>query len=323
MDTVSTSWSLDSTETTADDAAVNCDLMPYQLPELPKCMGDFGLSFFAPLLDVTKEEPDSPFVCSTTPAEVEDDVDEERSDKATPRELFPLQIAPEPSENIRDCPPILTKDMIQTLREQLPYAVRDNIWERVFAIGLHGDSFLSMTRQCQSIRHSVVVIRTTAGEILGGYVNEEWSSARKLAQHTYYGSGQSFVFGSSSATASDRLLQIYRWTGHNDYCQFYDCQSRRIGMGGAGDFGWFVSDDFLHGQTGFSGTFGNPPLASSQMFDVQAFEVYGLVCPVVFDRFATVRPALNTSRNSNSNHNIETEETQTETQSTIIPSWNR
>lgn len=250
VDGLSTSCSLDSAEIPS-----GCNGIP-ELKHLQKRMGDFGLALFAPLLDATEE----PML-------------DEMEYTPRPNDPIPIQIAPEPIEQLTECPRILTTEMIQTLREELPYAVRDNIWERVFAIGLHGDSFFTMTQQCQSIRHSVVVIRTTEGEVLGGYVNENWSAKR--LSHEYYGSGQSFVFGGNDD------LQIYKWTGHNDYCQLYDSDSRRIGMGGAGDFGWFVTDDFLHGQTGCSATFGNPPLVSSHLFAVQDFEVYGLVCPVI------------------------------------------
>ena len=77
------------------------------------------------------------------------------------------------------------------------------------------------------------------------------------------------------------LVHVYRWTGENDYCQICDDERRKLCLGGVGDFGWVVSNDFMTCQTGPCQTFGNPQLASSQTFPIAEFEVYGLASPVL------------------------------------------
>ena len=54
-------------------------------------------------------------------------------------------------------------------------------------------------------------------------------------------------------------------------------------MGGQGDFGWRVQENFEVGQTGYSMTYGNPPLVPSGFFEVAEFEVYGLAPALFFD----------------------------------------
>ena len=49
-------------------------------------------------------------------------------------------------------------------------------------------------------------------------------------------------------------------------------------MGGEGDFGWIVQDNFSRGQTGPCRTFANPPLLppAERVFQVADLEIYGL-----------------------------------------------
>jgi hypothetical protein len=133
------------------------------------------------------------------------------------------------------------------------------------------------------------VVRSVTGEILGGFASEKWriQDEKGHNRHAYYGTGQSFVFCSHpdctdsseehpAGNSSSDTLHVYKWTGENDYCQICDYEKRVLCMGGVGDFGWIVSDDFTLCQTGACGTFGNPPLMKPDTFDIADFEIYGL-----------------------------------------------
>jgi hypothetical protein len=58
---------------------------------------------------------------------------------------------------LQACPWILSECQMQYLQQYLPHSIRDNIWERRFMIGLHGDSFCTLLQKCAGHKHSIVV----------------------------------------------------------------------------------------------------------------------------------------------------------------------
>eukprot|EP00594_Rhizosolenia_setigera_P018482 CAMPEP_0178977998 /NCGR_PEP_ID=MMETSP0789-20121207/24861_1 /TAXON_ID=3005 /ORGANISM="Rhizosolenia setigera, Strain CCMP 1694" /LENGTH=459 /DNA_ID=CAMNT_0020667581 /DNA_START=364 /DNA_END=1743 /DNA_ORIENTATION=- len=84
-----------------------------------------------------------------------------------------------------------------------------------------------------------------------------------------------------------KQLNIYRWTGKNNYNQLIHVNESRIAMGGGGSCGTFglcIEDSFLSGSSGSCETFDNPPLAlgrdkdglqGESYFEVVGMEVYG------------------------------------------------
>jgi TLD len=202
-----------------------------------------------------------------------------------------LRVVSESPQNLDDCPRILSLAQMQTLRKYLPESLHERHWDRCFCIGVHGDSFCTLLQKCAPFQYSIVVIRTVTGQVLGGFATATWRIRDENGpggRHAYYGSGQFFVFASHPAVPSQRHtttngtpttfpeLTVYPWTGHNDYCQICDVERRVMCMGGVGDFGWIVSDDFTLGQTGPCATFGNPVLCSAPSFEIADFEIYGL-----------------------------------------------
>ncbi len=194
-------------------------------------------------------------------------------------------------ESLEDhCPRILTKDMMQQLHSCLPESLQMNSWHRCFALGRDGDSFIKLLDSCSAFTYTLLVIRTVEGHVLGGFASQPWQAAsdRSTKPGAYYGTGQSFLFAScpeegisgldaeARTTFSGTPLQIFSWTGSNDYCQICDTHRQMICMGGGGDFGWILRDHLTRGQTGRCRTFGNPPLVPGGSFDVADVEVYGL-----------------------------------------------
>jgi TLD len=249
-----------------------------------------------------------------------DEVDENESRPAAAA-AYPVELQWEDASNLVSCPRILTPAMMQQLHDEgLPESLQMNAWERCFAIGRDGDCFVTLLDYCAPYTQTLICLRTTRGHVLGGFVSHPWRSQEGYGnRHAYYGSsgGVSFLFcshpgpttgccGSSSSSSSSstipepdtsKELQIYKWTGSNDYCQICNVDQAKLAMGGHGDFGLIVEDNFWHGQTGHCSTYNNPPLipatnsdnennddlnnSSSSggdgFFEVEAFEIYGLV----------------------------------------------
>ena len=200
---------------------------------------------------------------------------------------FPVEVQVESLEDLQTCPRILTLRMMQQLHDEgLPDQLQMHKWVRCFAIGRDGDSFITLLDHCSSFTHTLLVIQTTDGHILGGFASEAWKAEdkdKKKRSRTYYGNGQTFLFAnhpdkvSSDIDPSAKELTLFKWTGSNDYNQICDVEQKVLAMGGVGDFGLIVQDDFFRGTTGRCGTFDNPPLVPGGTFEIESFEVYGLV----------------------------------------------
>ena len=190
-------------------------------------------------------------------------------------------------EDEADCPRILTEGMMNEIYGQLSNSLQTYKWERCFAIGRDGDSFRTFLNLTSQYKHTVLVIRTMGGSILGGFASEHWksrsattSSSPSMSNNRYYGNGQAFLFSSyyqHSINEQNQQLDFYRWVGSNDYCQVCDVEKGSLAMGGVGDFGLMIGDDFHRGATGSSETFANPALVIPGNFEIAEFEVYGLL----------------------------------------------
>jgi hypothetical protein len=224
------------------------------------------------ILTVTTQEE---LLTVTTQEELDDFEDDESLRGKIP------QLLPESPDDLLYCPRVLTPHMMQQIHQKLPDALKMNTWDRCFAIGRDGDSFLTFVDCCRPFTYSLVVIRTLQGHILGGFASRPWN-VQEGDKHSYYGTGQSFLFAThpvdDTAPNDPTLLKFYSWTGSNDYCQICDVDKQILCMGGEGDFGWIVKDNFDVGQTGRSLTYENPPLCPTwpPIFEIADFEVYGL-----------------------------------------------
>lgn len=245
--------------------------------------------------------------------DINNDVDDDESDALLQQPQEGVHILPECSILLETCTPILTHRQMNTIQQYLPYSIRDYYWDRVYNMNIHGDSFHTVLQKCYGYKHSIMIVRTSEGHVLGGYASEEWQvygntndignsvsqlqgnhrlSSSQRRRNSYYGTGESFIFGCNSGENTDRgsddndnnntdsSLRIYPWTGNNDYCQICDIDKSIMCMGGEGSFGWILSDNFTIGQTGYCATYNNPPLISSSTFDIADFEIYVLISPM-------------------------------------------
>jgi hypothetical protein len=199
-------------------------------------------------------------------------------------EDYPVEIEPESPSMLRACPRLLTDTMIQQLHDSLPDALQMNKWERCFAIGRDGDSFLTFTNFCAPYQYTLIAIKTVSGHLLGGFATESWGGKRKKQ---YYGTGHSFLFcdhpavipGYDAELDPSKELHLYSWSGDNNYCQICNSSEQKLAMGGVGDFGLIIQDHFNRGQTGRCRTYNNPPLTPDPagLFEIESLEVYGMV----------------------------------------------
>lgn len=246
-----------------------------------------------PNASFTNQTPNFQSTNTLSTQEESDDTDSDdvSTDQSVEGIDYTVEIAAESTDDLLDCPRILTNAMIQQLHHFLPDALKMNPWHRCFAIGRDGDSFIKLLDSCSSFNQSILVIRTVQGHVLGGFASQAWRAPGGYTKSSaYYGTGQSFLFGShpeerisgldaeplSVPENMDAPLQIFAWTGSNDYCQICDTYRQVVCMGGEGDFGWIIRENFARGQSGRCRTYKNPPLVPGGLFEIADVEVYGL-----------------------------------------------
>jgi hypothetical protein len=251
--------------------------------------GDIGLAIFSPLgVDIPKQDT------SNLPTPARSNVKVRRSRESCDYHIsFSCssedEIEFESDDEIESCPPILSEEQMRDIhRVGLPPSCRLMTWTRAYSLRRDGDYFFTMFNKCKSFKHSLVVIKTSDGDILGGYADTLWGGVNKdgsyQTSNTFFGGGQTFLFASNPDLKEElkeeqcsKSLHFYRWTGENYYSQLCDLERGRLGMGGGGSFGFLIEKDFTIGTSGSCVTFGNPPLTKGDdgSFIIVDVEIYG------------------------------------------------
>ena len=192
---------------------------------------------------------------------------------------------------------MLTRDQMRELQGAMPRTLRYKYWKRLFSIAHHGDSFETFLRNTSGYSHTLMVLQTDQGDVLGGFADAEWDRPRGHGSR-YVGTGCSFLF----AVRDSGEVQLHRWKGVNDYNQICSRNEGSLGMGGGGCrgmFGLLVHSNFSRGASGPCETYGNcaalmsdqggpaavpetdegtmAMIGSEEYFSIVRFEVYGFV----------------------------------------------
>jgi len=251
--------------------------------------GDVGLALFIP---IDWEEIEDDVSSSSSAVESEGTESEDLLDGVT--------IEDDP--DVKSSPPILSNAQLHEIHSKgLPPAVALMTWTRAYSLNRDGDHFGSLIEKVGKYQHTLTVIRTSDGDILGGYADTAWgkqrSASSKKTRGGFFGGGRAFLFATKPELDKEEMIHMmhgtdhnrnickpnkdtisfYPWTGVNDYNQICDVRKGTLGMGGGGAFGWFIQNDFTIGSSGECMTFRNPPLTKGKdgNFKVVDLEIYG------------------------------------------------
>mmetsp|Transcript_42956 Transcript_42956/g.130715 ORF Transcript_42956/g.130715 Transcript_42956/m.130715 type:complete len:519 (-) Transcript_42956:125-1681(-) len=183
------------------------------------------------------------------------------------------------SKDSHEVSPFLLSEaqMRQIASRVLPPALMLCRWKRLYSLARDGDSFDNFLRLMEGTGRSLLVIRTTVGELFGAYSDSPYEAKHHgAAAASFYGSAQACLWRILPANGE---VKAYKWSGMNRYIQLVDVRSKMLAFGGggnAGEFGLCVEDDFRRGSTGTCGTFGNEPLCDHA--DGGSFEVVDVEC---------------------------------------------
>lgn len=104
----------------------------------------------------------------------------------------------------------------------------------------------------------VVAIRDMRGNVFGAYVNEQL----RPCQH-YYGNGECFLW--KTVTGDDKALEVYRWTGKNDYMILTESSFLSVG-GGDGKYGLWIDSTLDTGQSSWCPAYDNTVLCDDVVY---------------------------------------------------------
>lgn len=203
----------------------------------------------------------------------------------------PVRIQDE--ENITSAPYILTESQRQLVAQHvLPAGIAYAKWKRLYSLARDGDSFEACLRMVAGHAQTLLVLRTSTNEVLGGFGDCAWD--HPTIGNAYFGGPTSCLFSfvkvdkalTLSGSLGDDLadddddVRVYKWTGANRYIQLCDLQRKILAFGGGGvdgAFGLSVAQDFQHGSSGPCDTFGNEPLASERNFAIVDLEIFSFL----------------------------------------------
>ncbi|KAL3800167.1 hypothetical protein HJC23_001088 [Cyclotella cryptica] len=185
---------------------------------------------------------------------------------------------------------LLATEQMNALRDSiLPPSLQLRPWKRVYSLSRDGDSFIAFQRlvcgwNSKNGQHStLLVVRTTHGEVIGGYADIPFVETVK---HPSGGGAGSCLFKMEQGM-SENEPKISVYGKSNGACKriVLDATRRIIAFGGgAGEggedngFGLCLEDGFLRGTTARCEAFGNEKLVNGgDVFEVTDMEVWGFV----------------------------------------------
>ncbi|KAI6134446.1 TLD-domain-containing protein [Pisolithus thermaeus] len=188
---------------------------------------------------------------------------------------------------------VLTEDIANPLRAHLPALTRlSRNWTLLYSIDQHGISLNTLYSRCEPRIPSkaepnppsgaLLVVKDSFDGVFGAWIGE----GIVKGQSGFYGSGEAFLWRYCIDTSPP--LEVYKWSGKNDYVVLCDPDFISFG-GGDGHYGLYIDSSLLEGSSAPCPTFDNPvlcPRPSSQMgastgkkdvpFECVGLEVWGI-----------------------------------------------
>ncbi|EIN05656.1 TLD-domain-containing protein [Punctularia strigosozonata HHB-11173 SS5] len=171
--------------------------------------------------------------------------------------------------------PVLTVDLADKIRAHLPALARlPRTWNLLYSLDQHGISLKTLYARCQNhLKGTLVVVKDSGDALFGAWIGD----GIRVSPGAYYGSGESFLWRVRGGN-----VQVYRWSGRNDYVAL--CEQKFISFGGGdGHYGLFLDDQLFEGSSAPCPTFNNealcsdgPRKGSTVSFECVGVEVWGM-----------------------------------------------
>ncbi|KAJ7203581.1 TLD-domain-containing protein [Mycena pura] len=179
---------------------------------------------------------------------------------------------------------LLTPGLVALIHPHLPALLRlPRQWTLFYSVDQHGISLNTLYSRCgppasraPHPKGALVVIQDAEGVLFGVWVAD---GLQRSTRGGYYGGGESFLW---RYPPSGGTLDVYKWTGKNDYVAL--CEDGFISFGGGdGHYGLYLDDSLFAGSSARCPTFDNPPLCAGAAgksgtvnFECVGLEVWGV-----------------------------------------------
>ncbi|KAI6191393.1 Rab-GAP TBC domain-containing protein [Aphelenchoides bicaudatus] len=153
----------------------------------------------------------------------------------------------------------------------------------LFRLSEHGASFTKLFERIDEAEQSLLIVRTTIGEIFGAYCSACWAErkdVRERAKTKYFGTGESYVFKQPKGIL---YPTIYNWVGRSNEQpenspQLFMTAGDKfiiIGSGGQGD-AISIREELSRGMSYPCDTYGNTSLVTGVSFEIDELEVFNV-----------------------------------------------
>ncbi|KAH7882578.1 TLD-domain-containing protein [Phlebopus sp. FC_14] len=163
---------------------------------------------------------------------------------------------------------VLSEEMADLIRPRLPALTRlSRHWTLLYSIDQHGISLNTLYSRCEPRIPTKAVPNPPQGALVAvkdarDAVFGVWLAEGIRQERGYYGSGESCVWNAqerklwTDETSREAKLDVYNWTGRNDYVAL--CEPEFISFGGGdGRYGLYIDASLLEGSSVPCATFDN------------------------------------------------------------------
>ncbi|XP_065575858.1 GTPase-activating protein skywalker-like isoform X2 [Artemia franciscana] len=177
----------------------------------------------------------------------------------------------------------LSQEMFWSLWSWLPIRITVYQPTLLFTSEEHGYSLTTLFTKVENHSPTVIIIKTSMGEVFGAYCSSPWRKRNEKAafgsKQGYFGTGETFVF-----TLLPEMNK-YPWVGiegstSNDSKGtglFMAADNYMLVIGGGNGQAIYIDADLRFGNTDTCLTFNNRPLCPTKDFEIQVIEVIGFV----------------------------------------------
>ncbi|CAB3400035.1 unnamed protein product [Caenorhabditis bovis] len=150
-----------------------------------------------------------------------------------------------------------------------------------FKLSQDGASFTHFWSKVDSCEQSILIIKTTKGEVFGAYLSSSWAERhdrKERSRSKYWGTGESYVFRMNFDL---NLPEVFLWVGavgdassDKNLQYFMTATDRSLVIGSGGGDAIRISEELTHGMSTGCQTFNSPPLCKAEAFDIYELEVF-------------------------------------------------
>ena len=159
---------------------------------------------------------------------------------------------------------IISDDQLLLLLKWIPERISVKEPRLLFSSDQHGTTLRAMLSKMQIFRETIILIKTTEGEVFGCYCSEPWT---KRLSNIFFGTGETFLF------SLEPKPMKYQWS--EKAALFISASNEYLLIGSGNGSGIMLDDLLTKGRTERCDTFNNDPLCQSGDFICKSLEVIG------------------------------------------------